>query len=333
MFSLHIDTARGWRGGQSQVLHTVVGLRAIGERAALVVHPEGELRRRMSEGLDLIPIATRGEVDLSAAWKLSRVIYGRGVNYTVIYSANKEQIRDPDLIYPGQIFAIPNAEPPETIDPKRREPLSSAVSGTFRSLSRSSTDDPPRQATGERKRLGVVATLVWDRIVNRDGRSVPIEEWGGAAYALSALGASLPETWTIVPILKVGRDLAEDAFRVGESDRLTRLEMNRAVAVHEGPLGDRDTEHAHRALDRPCAVETARIDAREPGRVLAGSEPESAGSDAGLLRDPAADEPAFLVTDFHAVALHVGRRGPLERAERRVTRVRERDRRRFERAR
>ena len=63
-------------------------------------------------------------------WKLSRVIYGRGVNYTVIYSANKEQIRDPDLIYPGQIFAIPNAEPPETIDPKRREPLSSAEGGT-----------------------------------------------------------------------------------------------------------------------------------------------------------------------------------------------------------
>ena len=30
MFSLHIDTARGWRGGQSQVLHTVLGLRAIG---------------------------------------------------------------------------------------------------------------------------------------------------------------------------------------------------------------------------------------------------------------------------------------------------------------
>lgn len=62
-------------------------------------------------------------------WKLSRVIYGRGINFTVIYDANKGQIRDPDLIYPGQIFAIPNATPPEQIDPKRREPLTSAEGG------------------------------------------------------------------------------------------------------------------------------------------------------------------------------------------------------------
>ena len=74
MFSLHIDTARGWRGGQSQVLHIVQGLRAIGHRAVLVAHPDGELLRRMSEGHDLIPIAARGEVDLSAAWRLSRLI-------------------------------------------------------------------------------------------------------------------------------------------------------------------------------------------------------------------------------------------------------------------
>ena len=74
MFSLHIDTARTWRGGQNQVLLTVNGLRSIGHRAALVAHPDGELRRRAAEGLDLIPIAPRTEMDLSAAWRLSRVI-------------------------------------------------------------------------------------------------------------------------------------------------------------------------------------------------------------------------------------------------------------------
>jgi nucleoid-associated protein YgaU len=62
-------------------------------------------------------------------WKLSRVIYGRGLNFTVIYQANKDQIRDPDWIYPGQIFAIPNASPPEKIDPKRKDPLTSAEGG------------------------------------------------------------------------------------------------------------------------------------------------------------------------------------------------------------
>ena len=67
MFSLHVDTARTWRGGQNQVLLTVNGLRSIGHRTALVAHPDGELRRRAAEGLDLIPIAPRTEMELSAA--------------------------------------------------------------------------------------------------------------------------------------------------------------------------------------------------------------------------------------------------------------------------
>jgi glycosyltransferase involved in cell wall biosynthesis len=74
MFSLHVDTARTWRGGQNQVLLTVNGLRGIGERATLVAHPDGELRRRVAEGLDLIPLAPRTEMDLSAAWKFSRLL-------------------------------------------------------------------------------------------------------------------------------------------------------------------------------------------------------------------------------------------------------------------
>lgn len=74
MFSLHIDTARSWRGGQNQVLLTVNGLRAIGHRAALVAHPDGELRRRAQEGLELIPLAPRSEVDLRAGWRLARLI-------------------------------------------------------------------------------------------------------------------------------------------------------------------------------------------------------------------------------------------------------------------
>jgi len=56
------------------VLVTVNGLREIGQRAALVAHSDGELRRRAAEGLDLIPIAPRTEMDLSAAWRLSRVV-------------------------------------------------------------------------------------------------------------------------------------------------------------------------------------------------------------------------------------------------------------------
>jgi L-malate glycosyltransferase len=56
------------------VLLTVLGLRAAGHRAALVAHPDGELRRRASEGHDLIPLAPQGELDLRAAWRLSRIV-------------------------------------------------------------------------------------------------------------------------------------------------------------------------------------------------------------------------------------------------------------------
>ena len=84
MFSLHIDTARTWRGGQNQVLLTVNGLRARGDRAALVAHPDGELRRRAAEGLELIPLAPRTEMDLSAAWKFSRIL--KRLNPDVIHA-------------------------------------------------------------------------------------------------------------------------------------------------------------------------------------------------------------------------------------------------------
>lgn len=44
----------------------------------------------------------------NSLWRLARRTYGDGFLYTEIYQANREQIRDPDLIYPGQIFALPN---------------------------------------------------------------------------------------------------------------------------------------------------------------------------------------------------------------------------------
>jgi len=44
----------------------------------------------------------------NSLWRLARRTYGEGLRYTVIYEANKKQIQDPDLIYPGQVFALPS---------------------------------------------------------------------------------------------------------------------------------------------------------------------------------------------------------------------------------
>ena len=61
------------------------------------------------------------------------------------------------------------------------------------------------------KRLGVFGTFVWDEIHGRDPGRAPIQEWGGVTYSLAGLDAALPDDWEIVPIMKVGSDLADRA--------------------------------------------------------------------------------------------------------------------------
>lgn len=62
-----------------------------------------------------------------------------------------------------------------------------------------------------KKRVGVIGTFVWDVIHGRDAARAPVEEWGGITYALSAFDAALPADWELVPLVKVGADLAPQA--------------------------------------------------------------------------------------------------------------------------
>ncbi|UUP19021.1 LysM peptidoglycan-binding domain-containing protein [Nitratireductor thuwali] len=55
------------------------------------------------EPVDGSVIIRRGDT----LWHISRRVYGQGIRYTTIYLANQDQIRDPDLIWPGQVFALP----------------------------------------------------------------------------------------------------------------------------------------------------------------------------------------------------------------------------------
>ena len=43
-------------------------------------------------------------------WRISRRHYGQGVRYTTIYQANKGQIRNPNMIFPGQVFLLPQRD-------------------------------------------------------------------------------------------------------------------------------------------------------------------------------------------------------------------------------
>lgn len=59
---------------------------------------------------------TRGD----SLWQISRRVYGKGTRYTVIFDANQPQIRNPDLIYPGQIFVVPSESASTLPEDKRR---------------------------------------------------------------------------------------------------------------------------------------------------------------------------------------------------------------------
>jgi len=63
--------------------------------------------------------------------------------------------------------------------------------------------------------------MVWDTIYGRDPAQPAVQEWGGISYALAALDATLSEDWEIVPLIKVGRDLAPKANEFLRSLRRT----------------------------------------------------------------------------------------------------------------
>ena len=52
-------------------------------------------------------VVVRGD----SLWRISEHTYGKGIQYPTIYNANRDKIRDPDLIYPGQIFVLPKTGP------------------------------------------------------------------------------------------------------------------------------------------------------------------------------------------------------------------------------
>ena len=98
--------------------------------------------------------------------------------------------------------------------------------GPLEAFSLPGAERPAEQVSGT---VGVLGTLIWDRIFRRDGRREPVEEWGGISYGLEALAAALPEGWSIRPILKVGQDLAEEALRYLRS--VPRVETDPGVRI------------------------------------------------------------------------------------------------------
>jgi nucleoid-associated protein YgaU len=63
---------------------------------------------RNSPSAAVVPKTTHTIVSYGdSLWRISRVAYGAGQRYAVIYRANHDRIRDPDHIYPGQTLVLP----------------------------------------------------------------------------------------------------------------------------------------------------------------------------------------------------------------------------------
>lgn len=74
------------------------------------LEPGGSVTSRLEVPFERVILARPGVVTIVRGdnlWSIARARYGDGLRYTVIYEANKNQIRDPNLIYPGQTFVIP----------------------------------------------------------------------------------------------------------------------------------------------------------------------------------------------------------------------------------
>jgi nucleoid-associated protein YgaU len=70
--------------------------------AASVLPDEGPLSAVVGPKI-ATTVVSRGD----SLWRISHAIYGAGMRYAVVYKANRDRIRDPNRIYPGQIFILP----------------------------------------------------------------------------------------------------------------------------------------------------------------------------------------------------------------------------------
>ncbi len=123
-----------------------------------------------------------------------------------------------------------------------------------------------------KRRVGVLGTFVWDVIHGRDARTAPIQEWGGITYALAGFDASLPDDWEMVPIVKVGEDLAGEARAFLSSLRKVAPDA-RPVTV---PYPNNRVELRYHDDARRSEVLTGGV----PGWTWQGLQPLLAGLDA-----------------------------------------------------
>jgi sugar/nucleoside kinase (ribokinase family) len=85
-------------------------------------------------------------------------------------------------------------------------------------------------------RVGVLGTLVCDRLWTYEATQrgdPPLEDWGGICYTLISMAAALPQGWEVVPIVKIGSDVADRAGAFFSS--VPGLVLGEGIRVEDEP--------------------------------------------------------------------------------------------------
>jgi nucleoid-associated protein YgaU len=72
--------------------------------------PQASSKAQKSAGGDGDAVKVVQIVQGNTLWAIAREVYGDGILYVRVFDANRDQIRNPDLIYPGQVFTIPSPQ-------------------------------------------------------------------------------------------------------------------------------------------------------------------------------------------------------------------------------
>jgi len=114
--SLPVDEDGRWRGDVPNVDEGIYTLRVdeVGADGTVTSRVETPFKRESADVLANATAAQDGPIRAitvqtgATLWAIARDRYGDGRLYVRVFSANQKDIRDPDLIYPGQIFDLPD---------------------------------------------------------------------------------------------------------------------------------------------------------------------------------------------------------------------------------
>jgi nucleoid-associated protein YgaU len=120
--SVPVSPSGDWQTTLPEVDTGVYTLRVdeIGQDGAVVSRIETPFKREEAEKVAEVmqeetanpefQVAMRTVQPGNTLWAIARERYGEGIMYVMVFEANRDRIRNPDLIYPGQVFVLPTAE-------------------------------------------------------------------------------------------------------------------------------------------------------------------------------------------------------------------------------